>query len=120
PTLAPKAVMRRDSATGEMEVELTPQGTEKVWRWVVRYRTGTEWTTVLLPGAQLTHMFSSGRNSPGPDNVAVSAVDRTGNESEIVSAQLGNSTILPQIVKPKPKLQSRPATKKKTVRPAKK
>ena len=113
PPSAPRAVLKRDLATGEMEVHLTPQGTEKVWRWIVRYRTGTEWTTLLLPGAQLTHMFSGGRNSPGPDNVAVSAVDRMGNESAIVSAQVGDSTVLPAAVKPKPKVQSRPTTKRK-------
>lgn len=122
PPAPPRAVLHRDSATGEIAVDLTPEGSEKVWRWVVRYRTGSEWTTLLLPGAQLTHMFSGGRNSPGPDDVAVSAVDRLGNESAIVSAQVGNSTILPALVKPKPMVKSRPSapTKKKTVRPAKK
>jgi hypothetical protein len=104
-----------------MAVDITPQGTEKVWRWVVRYRTGTEWTTLLLPGTQLTHMFNGGRNSPGPDNVAVSAVDRTGNESAIVSAEIGNSTILPALTKPKPRprVEPRSAAKPKARRPAK-
>lgn len=88
PPAPPLAVLNRDPATGAMVVDLTPQGKEKVWRWVVRYRVGTEWTLLLLPGSQLTHMFAGGRNSPAPDDVAVSAIDRTGNESAIVSAQL--------------------------------
>ncbi|MEO7367512.1 MAG: family 10 glycosylhydrolase [Gemmatimonadaceae bacterium] len=113
PPSPPKALLRRDSATGEMAVDLMPQGTEKVWRWVVRYRTGTEWTTLLLPGAQLTHMFAAGRNAPVP-TVAVSAVDRTGNESAIVLAQVGNSTVLPALnskAKPKTKMQPAEASK---------
>jgi uncharacterized lipoprotein YddW (UPF0748 family) len=123
PPAPPRALLRRDSATGEMAVDITPQGTEKVWRWVVRYRTGTEWTTLLLPGSQLTHMFNGGRNSAGPDNVAVSAVDRTGNESAIVSAEIGNSRILPALTKPKPRprVEQRAPTKPKAKsRPAKK
>jgi hypothetical protein len=86
-----------------MSVDLTPQGSEKVWRWVVRYRSGTEWTTILLPGTQLTHMFAGGRTSPGPDEVAVSAVDRTGNESAVVIADTAPTVVPRPTPKPKPK-----------------
>jgi len=107
----PRALLRRDSATGAVVVDLAPQGTEKIWRWVIRYRTGTEWTTLLLPGSQLTHMFAGGRSSPGPDEVAVSAVDRTGNESAIVAAGIAPPTVAPQ-QKPRPKSKvSRPVKK---------
>jgi hypothetical protein len=68
-------------------------------------------------------MFNGGRNSAGPDNVAVSAVDRTGNESAIVLAEIGNSRILPALTKPKPRQRVEPKapTKPKAKsRPAKK
>ncbi len=127
PPAPPLALLHRDSATGSMVVDFTPQGTEKVWRWVVRYRTGTEWTMLLLPGSQLTHMFAGGRNSAPPDDVAVSAVDRTGNESAVVSAQLGKSTILPPLArKARPRrptesrVEPRSKARPKAKRPAKK
>jgi hypothetical protein len=121
PPAPPRVLLRRDSATGVMAVDLTPRGMEKVWSWVIRFRTGTEWTTLLLPGSQLTHMFAGGNNSPGPDEVAVSAVDRTGNESAVVMAELGKSTLLPTLPKKvKPKSKVEPTTKPKPRRPARK
>ena len=42
--------------------------------------------TIVIPGAQTTHMFEGGANSPVPDEVAVSAIDRTGNESRVTIA----------------------------------
>lgn len=78
---APVATLRRDATTRAVAVDFTPRGQEKIWLWVVRYRTGPEWTTLTIPGWQRTHMFAGGTGSPLPDEVAVSAVDRTGNES---------------------------------------
>ncbi len=91
PPLTPRATLRRDSATRAMVVNLTPRGQEKVWRWVVRHRIGPDWTTVLLPGAQRTHMFRGGPGVPDPDEVVVSAVDRVGNESRLITATLAPS-----------------------------
>ena len=120
----PHAVMRQDSATGAMAVDLTPQGEKKVWRWVLRYRTGPEWTTLLLPGSQLTHMFAGGRNSRAPDDVAVSAVDRVGNESAVVLAGLGPPTILPapakKALRPARVTPPKKRSAAKTTRPPKK
>ena len=110
---SPRAVLRRDLATGAVAVDLVPQGPKKTWRWVLRYRTGTEWTTLLLPGTQLTHMFAGGRNSAAPDEVAVSAVDRIGNESVIVIAEAASQSMLPALSL-KEKLRT------KVVRPIKK
>ncbi len=122
PPRPPEAHLRRDSATGAVVVDFAPEGTEKIWRWVVRHRTGTEWTTLLLPGTQSSHMFAGGRTSAGPDEVAVSAVDRTGNESAIVVAGVGPPTVLPplpQRVKPRPRAvqPTKRAATKKTKRP---
>ncbi len=129
PPRAPLVQLRRDSATGAIRVDMTPQGSEKIWRWVLRYRTGPEWSTVLLPGTQMTHMFAGGRSSAQPDEVAVSAVDRTGNESPIVIAGEGGATVLPPLApRPRPRAAAvttrpKPATtprSRKTRRPAKK
>jgi hypothetical protein len=112
PPVAPLARLRRDSATGATAIDMIPEGTKKIWRWVLRYRSGPEWTTVLLPGTQLTHMFPGGRASSGPDEVAVSAVDRTGNESPIVVAGSGPLRTLPPLAsKPRPRATLRPATR---------
>ncbi|HVF40740.1 MAG TPA: family 10 glycosylhydrolase [Gemmatimonadaceae bacterium] len=86
PPRMPRATLRRDTATGAPVVNLTPRGEEKVWLWVLRYRRGTDWTTLILPGRQRSHMFAGGMNTPIPDVVTVSAVDRTGNESPTTTA----------------------------------
>jgi len=88
PPGAPRATLRRDSATRAMSVDFRPRGQDKVWRWVVRSRFGPDWTTVLLPGAQRTHMFAGGSELPDPDEVVISAVDRVGNESGATVAKL--------------------------------
>ena len=111
PPRPPRALLQRDSATGATVVGLTPQGAEKVWLWVLRYRTGTEWSTLIIPGTQLSHMFAGGRTTPPPDEVVVSAVDRTGNESAMVAAGTAPPTVLPAIQKPKPKSKARPVKK---------
>jgi hypothetical protein len=111
PPTAPLARLRRDSATGATAIDMIPQGSKKIWRWVLRYRNGPEWATVLLPGTQLTHMFPGGRTSPGPDEVAVSAVDRLGNESPIVVAGSGPlRTLAPLPSRPRPRAAARTAS----------
>jgi uncharacterized lipoprotein YddW (UPF0748 family) len=86
PPRAPRAVRRIDAATRALTLDLTPSGQEKPWRWIVRSRTGPEWTTVLLPGSQSTYMFGPSSALTPPDVVVVSVVDRVGNESEAVTA----------------------------------
>src|SRR5205085_10505103 len=80
PPLAPIVRVGRDAATGANTVSLQPQGAEAVWLWVVRTRVGTAWTTDVIPGIHRFVMI------PRPvigaaDEVAISAVDRIGNES---------------------------------------
>ncbi len=111
PPRPPLAQLRRDSATGATAVDFAPQGSDKIWRWVLRYRTGTEWTTVLLPGTQQSHTFAGGRSSPPPAEVAISAVDRTGNESQVVIAGSGPATVLPPLArKARPRATAAPAS----------
>jgi len=67
-------------------------------------------STLVLPGSERSHMFAGGRRSPPPDDVVVSAVDRTGNESGMVTAGTAPAAIAPSLqsrLKPK----TRPAKK---------
>lgn len=78
PPRAPAAILEKDSATGATKVVFAPRGTERVWLWVLRYRNGPDWVTTIFPAEQRSHMFEG---KTVPDEVVVSAVDRTGNES---------------------------------------
>jgi len=87
PPLAPIVRAGRDAASGGNTVSIQPQGAEPVWLWVVRTRVGTDWTTDVIPGLQRFLMI------PRPvigaaDEVAISAVDRSGNESTPVLTSL--------------------------------
>jgi len=81
PPRPPAAVLRRDSATRATAVDFAARGTEKAWLWVVRYRVGSDWSTVILPGSEKTHLMTE-----PPDQVVVSVVDRVGNESASTTA----------------------------------
>lgn len=86
PPRTPSAALRKDSATRALRVDFAPRGKEKVWLWVLRYRFGPEWSTMILPGWQQSHMFDGGARSAVPDQVVLSAVDRLGNESKLSTA----------------------------------
>ncbi len=61
-------------------------GGEPAWLWVLQFRTNEVWTTEILPANQTTRTFFS---SP-PIEIAVSAVDRVGNESEPAALKKSN------------------------------
>ena len=109
PPRAPAAYLERDSATRAIKVSFAQRGTEKVWLWVLRYRNGPDWTTMILPGQQTVHMFDGGTGSAAPDEVVVSAVDRTGNESAFTTAVFGPP---PKPAPTKPKAAVKPPTRK--------
>jgi uncharacterized lipoprotein YddW (UPF0748 family) len=98
PPRKPAAYLAKDPATRATVVTLVPSGTEKVWLWVLRYRNGPDWTTKILPGAQTTHMFEGGSKIAPPDEVVVTAIDRTGNESAMATAVNGK----PPVARPAP------------------
>ncbi len=81
PTLAVEA------AGDRLALALVPGGPEPVWRWVVRVRHGATWTVDVVPGWEQSVLLASGAE-PEPDEVAVSAVDRVGNESPVVRLTL--------------------------------
>lgn len=104
PPRAPGAYLHRDPATRAVALDLVPRGTEKVWLWVLRYRSGPDWTTQILPGIQASHFFHG-----VPEEVAVTAIDRVGNESPITIAEYGSP---PPPPKPAP-VKRAPARKTK-------
>jgi uncharacterized lipoprotein YddW (UPF0748 family) len=53
-------------------------GGEPAWLWVLQFRSHEVWTTEILPANQTSRTFHDSQ----PDVIAVSAVDRVGNESE--------------------------------------
>lgn len=89
PPKPPRATLRNDSATRALVVDFAPGNQESVWRWVVRYRVGPDWSTLLLPGMQRSHMFAPSSAKAPPDEVVISAVDRVGNESSLVIVKFG-------------------------------
>jgi len=102
PPRAPVAYLAKDSATRAITVTMEPSAEEKAWLWVVRYRYGPDWSMLVLPGIQSMHMFDGGATSIAPDQVVVSQVDRTGNESDFTTATFDRPKPKP-VVKPKPK-----------------
>ncbi len=87
PPVAPIVRVGRD-VSGATTVTLQPQGAEPIWLWLIRTRVGTDWTTEVVPGLQRFYMMSRQTGTAAPDEVAVSAVDRNGNESTPVLLSL--------------------------------
>ena len=91
PPLSPIARVGRDPATGVSTVSLQSQGTEPTWLWLVRTRAGTDWTTDVLPGLQRFFTIPRIAGAVPADEVVVSAVDRSGNESAPVMLGLATT-----------------------------
>jgi uncharacterized lipoprotein YddW (UPF0748 family) len=91
PPLSPIVRVGRDAVTGASTVSLQPQGAEATWLWLIRTRIGTDWTTEVLPGLQRFYMIPRVAGGVSADEVAVSAVDRNGNESAPVMLGLVSS-----------------------------
>jgi len=87
--LPPVVRVGRDAATGATTVSLEPQGTESTWLWLVRTRVGSEWTTDVVPGLLRFYTIPRAASGVAADELAVSAIDRTGNESSPVLTSLG-------------------------------
>jgi uncharacterized lipoprotein YddW (UPF0748 family) len=90
PPLAPIVRVGRDATSGANTVTIQPQGSETAWLWLVQTRTGSEWTSDVIPGLQRFLVI------PRPvigaaDEVAISAVDRNGNASSPVLVSLSTA-----------------------------
>jgi uncharacterized lipoprotein YddW (UPF0748 family) len=90
PPLSPTVRVGRDAATGASTVSLEPQGAEATWLWLIRARVGTDWTTEVLPGLRRFYMIPKPAGGVSADEVVVSAVDRSGNESAPVLLSLSS------------------------------
>jgi uncharacterized lipoprotein YddW (UPF0748 family) len=69
-------------------------GGEPAWLWVLQFQINGAWTTEILPANQTTRTFYNSK----PDVIAVSAVDRVGNEGPAAVLQ----KTLPQAAPPQP------------------
>jgi hypothetical protein len=72
--------LTRDDATGRPALAWNPGGGKAAWLWVLYSHVSGEWRSEILP-AVTTGMPLPEDPAQFPDRVAVSAVDRTGNES---------------------------------------
>jgi hypothetical protein len=90
PPLQPIVRAARDTVTGTTNISLQPQGAEATWLWVVSSRTGNEWKTEIVPGLQRFYILPRPAGSVAADELAVSAVDRNGNESAPVLLSLAS------------------------------
>jgi hypothetical protein len=82
----------RDAATGASTVSIDPQGTEPAWQWLIRTRYSTDWRVDVYPGTQRFFMIPRPSSGNLADEIAVSAIDRVGNESQAVLKSLTDST----------------------------
>jgi len=57
------------------------------WLWVVRSRSGDQWSTEIVPGRETRKLLQAEENGT-PEEVAVSAVTRLGREGEVVKANV--------------------------------
>lgn len=81
-------VVTTDASARTLAVSTAPGGDEDVWWWVVRTRYGAEWTVDIVPGVQRTITLAHDDAAIWPEAVAISAVDRLGNESSPASVSI--------------------------------
>lgn len=81
PPVLPQPVVA-DVVNGR-ELRLLPQGDKAPWLWLVRAKFDSTWISVVLPGAQSSWAIPSPKM---PSTLAVTAINRSGEESEAISA----------------------------------
>lgn len=77
----PRVEWAAPTATGPGVVRLEPGDGAGVWVWTVRVLRAGAWTVAVVPGGERAFPVEPG---PPVERVAVSAVDRLGNESTVV------------------------------------
>ena len=78
------AVTVQRRTTAQTSLALAPLGLEQVFLWTVRWRTPLGWNTRVIPGAEReVHLTGA------PERIVVTAVGRTGNESDPVVLRPG-------------------------------
>lgn len=79
----PIARFESDSTLGPLLVLQAGAG-EAPFLWAIRLRFGGEWFAEVVPAAQTRYVLRRGKTAVLPDEAAVTAVDRSGNESPLV------------------------------------
>jgi uncharacterized lipoprotein YddW (UPF0748 family) len=82
----PSVQMRADSA-GATVLTLDPAGFEDPWLWIIRTRSGSAWSTEVVPGWTMEHRLAAG--SGAPDAIVVSVVDHAGTEGPATTVRQG-------------------------------
>ena len=77
PPSQPSVYLRSEEEADEQTLHWEPEGKEKVWLWVVQTCVERKWQTHILPSST-THLTL--KSTESIEQVAVSAVDRCGNQ----------------------------------------
>jgi uncharacterized lipoprotein YddW (UPF0748 family) len=88
-----RPVITTELLGSDVYVTLSTHGHEPVWLWVVRSLRNDEWQTDILPGWYAGYRIVDRGTGVPPDAVAVSSVDRLGNESPAVLVQPGRNDL---------------------------
>lgn len=86
----PRVDVERGTA-GAVTLRLEATGRTRPNLWVVRVRSGTAWTTAIIPWWETRYVVPVGRGGASADEVAVSAVDRVGNQGPATRVTLGGA-----------------------------
>lgn len=76
-SLPAKPQFRAVAGAASVKLSWETPATEKISWWVLQFQRNGKWTTQILSGEKRSHILDGGL----PETVAVSAVDRTGNQS---------------------------------------
>ena len=79
----PLASLAENSSSAEIELTLTPAAGSRVAWWTVRVRSGAEWHSWILPGAQ-RRLVVAAAGEKRPIHALITAVDRYGTESAVI------------------------------------
>lgn len=91
PPSAPAIRIRRDASTAHVTIEIMPRGAEAAALWLVRVHAASGWTYDIIPGRATSYELPTELNAVA-DMIAVTAVDRSGNESFRAIVKIDQST----------------------------
>lgn len=82
PPAAPEVKTHRIGAGNQADISWTePAGSERANQWVLQTRSGGTWSSEILPAGIGSRRIPTGGSSGQIDQIAVSSVDRCGNQS---------------------------------------
>lgn len=82
PEVSLKSRKQDEGSTGSLTFELTKGDDEAPWQWVLYRLEGKRWVPEILPGQTTEYTVEADAKGNLPSEVALSAVDRNGNESD--------------------------------------